>query len=478
MSTVTGPTTKDVIKRIGTTNDLALAYVRDPDPALSRLPRKVREDLIADLPAVTAAALLGPDALARHLVASAASGRYRDLFTLWDLFRSDPESCRPVLADRPEALGKSQEAMRTAIRLGLAGHADRVAEDVGSAQGLIWQWLREILEDFMEQVGQRPAVAAALLAREPDAAVPLPAEPDVRWLTEAADAATEGPLPPPIEERLAAGMTRLPATIGTLQLAHERYPEHVPALLNQVDLESPQVEAMLAWARDHDAGAALVARIREEVEEAATRDRADGLARWRGWRDRGVALELPSAARTAELDGLDPTRPETADLIAALLDDGASLAPQSILEELAGENRQRAEKAYEAFVCADLAVTLPPALEGNPVVKDGTRCPACFAWTWVRPGHEERCPRLRRAASELAAAAPPAPPTPPAPPSVADAWDAAAAQEDADPAAETPADGPVTGAAAGTPAGGPVTGAAAEPPADDPANPDGPAGPA
>jgi hypothetical protein len=39
-------------------------------------------------------------------------------------------------------------------------------------------------------------------------------------------------------------------------------------------------------------------------------------------------------------------------------------------------------------------VHLPLALEGNPIVRDGTRCPACQAWTWVRPGHERRCPRL------------------------------------------------------------------------------------
>ncbi|MFO8075351.1 MAG: hypothetical protein R6T85_04455 [Egibacteraceae bacterium] len=438
MSPATAPTTKDVVKRIGDTTDKALAYVREPDPALTRLSRGQREQLIADLPPITAGALLGPDALARHLVASAASGRYRDLFALWELFRTDPDACRPVLADRPQALAKAQEAMRTAVRLGLSGHAERVAEDITRAEGLIWQWLREILDEVAPAVGARPAVASALLQREPDADIPLPDEPDERWLAEAAAAAAEGPLAPPIEERLAAGVDRLPATIATLQLAHARYPEKVAVLLGRVDLDSPDVGAMLAWARDHGFADALTGRIREGLEAAAERDRAEALALWRAWRKRGVDLDLPASAREPSLEGLDLTRPETADLIALLAREGTDLRPQEALDALAEENRQRAEKAYEAFVCADLDVTLPKPLEGNPIVKEGTRCPHCLAWTWVRPGHEGRCPRRARAEAEASAAgdrdAAPASAEEPAQaqasPSAADAWVAAAAAQD------------------------------------------------
>jgi|GEM_PF-5603095 len=436
MSPATAPTTKDVVKRIGDTTDAALAYVREPDPALSRLSRGQREQLIADLPPITAGALLGPDALARHLVASAASGRYRDLFALWDLFRTDPDACRPVLADRPQALAKAQEAMRTAVRLGLSGRAERVSEDVARAEGLIWQWLREILAEVAPAVGARPAVASALLLREPDADLPLPDEPDERWLAEAAAAAAEGPLAPPIEDRLAAGVDRLPATIATLQLAHARYPDKVTALLSRVDLDSPDVGAMLAWARDHGFGDALVGRIREGLDAAAERDRAEALALWRAWRKRGVDLDLPASAREPSLEDLDITRPETADFIALLAREGTDLRPQEALDALAGQNRQRAEKAYEAFVCADLDVALPKPLEGNPIVKEGTRCPHCLAWTWVRPGHERRCPRRARAEAEgtTAGDAVEAQATAEAPaqasPSAADAWVAAAAEQD------------------------------------------------
>jgi len=44
---------EDILRRIGDTNERALAYVLDPDPQLSRLSRKVRENVIADLPPVT-----------------------------------------------------------------------------------------------------------------------------------------------------------------------------------------------------------------------------------------------------------------------------------------------------------------------------------------------------------------------------------------------------------------------------------------
>src|SRR3712207_1892946 len=166
-SSTTSVRPEDVIRRIGDTNDRALAYVLDPDPQLSRLSRKTREALITDLPPVTAGALLGPAALARHFVASAASGRYRDLFPLWQLFRERPDECRPILAERQRALEKGRLALGTAVRLGLSGHAERVAEDVGRAEGLIWTWLREALVADLPAVGQRPALASALLQREP-----------------------------------------------------------------------------------------------------------------------------------------------------------------------------------------------------------------------------------------------------------------------------------------------------------------------
>ncbi|HVM14527.1 MAG TPA: hypothetical protein VM287_09370, partial [Egibacteraceae bacterium] len=391
---------EEITRRIGDTNDKALRYVLDPDPRLSRLPRKHREAVIADLPPVTAGALLGPAALARHFIASAASGRYRDLFALWELFSQRPEECKPVLAERPAALAKARQALATAVRLGLSGRAERVATDVTEAQGLIWQWLREVLMADPAAVGARPAVTSALLRREPDAQVPLPDPPDEAWLTEAAAARQEGPLAPPVEAVLARHVDRLPATVATLALAEANYPDRVVGLVERVDLDSPEIGSMMAWARDHGHGVRFHERIREHVAEAAARDRAEGLARWYAWRERGIDLELPAPLRAHTLEGLDLTRPETGVLIARLVAEGAPIQPQTELDALAARNRQLAEKAFEAFVCAGLDVTLPPALEGNPIVRDGTRCPYCLAWTWVRPGHERRCPRQPPAAPQ------------------------------------------------------------------------------
>lgn len=383
----------EVTRRIGDTNEKALRYVLEPDPKLSRLPRKVREGLIADLHPVTAGALLGPAALARHLVASAASGRYRDLFALWELFRLRPDECKPVLAERPAALAKARDALATAARLGLVGRADRVAADVAQAQGLIWQWLREVIVANPDAVASRPAVASAFLIREPDAEVPLPDEPDERWLAEAAAARQEGQLAPAVEALLGRYVDRLPATITTLALAHESYPGRVVALLDRVDLDSPEIGSIMAWARDHGYAARLHERVRQHVEDAALRDRAEALTAWYTWRLRGLELALPAPLREETLEGLDLTRPETGVLVAQLVAGGAPIDAQSELDALAAKNRQLAEKGFESFVCAGLDVTLPAALEGNPIVRDGTRCPYCLAWTWVRPGHEQRCPR-------------------------------------------------------------------------------------
>jgi hypothetical protein len=383
----------DITRRIGSTNADAIRYVLSPDPQLSRLSRKVRDDVITDLPPVTAGALLGPAALARHFVASAASGRYRDLFALWELFRQRPEDCKPVLAERQRALEKARETLRTAVRLGLRGHAERVAEDVRQAEGLIWQWLREILVEDLPAIGRRPAIASALLHREPDLDVALPGEPDDQWLAEAAAERQHRELAPAVETLFAANVERLPATVATLSLTYATYPQRVEALLDRVDLAAPEIGSILAWARDHGYAGRLRAQIAELVEKTAAADRAEGLALWHAWQERGVDLALPQPLRAHTLDGLDRTRPETAQLLARLIADGAGLNPQGELDALAGQNRQAAEKAYEAFVCAGLDVHLPLALEGNPIVKDGTRCPHCQAWTWVRPGHEKRCPR-------------------------------------------------------------------------------------
>lgn len=395
-----GPEPSEVIARIGTTNERALAYLADPDPKLSRLSRKVIEALLPELPPVTAGALLGPAGFTRHLVASAAAGRYRDLFVLWETFRRYPAEAKPELAERGAALNRGREKLKTAVRIGLTGRAERLAEDIAKAEGLIWQWLREALTELLPAVGARPAVAAALLAREPGLQIPLPAEPDDRWLAEAAAARRNAPLPEPLEGLLRDNVHRLPATVDTLRLATLHFPDRVEALVDRVDLDAPDIGAFLAWARDHGAAERLHGRIRERVNGAAARDRAEGLAQWYAWQQRGVQLELPESLRVDSLDGFDLSRPETAELASRLAQRGIELDLQAKLEDLAGQNRQLAEKAYEAMVCANLDVHLPEALESNPVVNPGTRCPKCRAWTWVRPGHEQRCPRPEPAEQE------------------------------------------------------------------------------
>ena len=387
-------TAADLTRRIGVTTEQALAYVRKPDPALARLSRRHREELIAEIPAVTAGALLGPAALARHFVASASAGRYRDLFGLWELFSSEPDACRPVLVERPQALERARNALRTATVLGLSGRAERVARDVTEARGLIWQWMTEVLGEHLDLVARRPAVASALLQRDPSIALDLPDQPDDAWLREAAEARAQGPLAPAVEQVLRDNVERLPATITTLELVREQMPAALDSMLASVELSRPDIDAVLAWARDHGAAGPLLERIRAQVEGLAAQEPAAGLKAWWEWHEHGVDVDLPASLMSTPLDDLDLARPETAQLMAARAAAGDDPAAASRLEALASSNRQLAEKAYEAMVCARLDVTLPASLEHNPVVRDGTRCPACRAWTWVRPGHEARCPRL------------------------------------------------------------------------------------
>lgn len=407
-------TAADLTRRIGVTNDAALAYVERPDPALDRLPRTAREELITEVPPVTAGALLGTAALARHFVASAATGRYRDLFGLWELFSRDPATCKPVLQERPEALDRARAKLRTATVLGLGGHATRVADDVMRARGLIWQWLREVLDDHLALVARRPAVASALLLRDPSVDLDLPATPDADWLREAADARATGTLAPAVEQRLLANAHRLPATIANLDLLRAQLPDALPAVLADIDLGRDDIDAVLAWARDRGVAGTLHDKIAAVVDTEVVADPAAGLAAWWRWRSRKVDLPLPEALLATPLDAFDLSRPETAELLAELVRRGQALDLQQRLRVLASTNRQLAEKAYEAMVCAGLDVSLPAGLEANPMVRDGARCPACRAWTWVRPGHERRCPRL--ATQPEAGASPPtrngAPPAP------------------------------------------------------------------
>jgi hypothetical protein len=430
-----GPSPEEITRRIGETNEKALAYVLSPDPKLSRLSRKAREALLPDLPPVVAGALLGPAALARHFIAYASYGRYRDLFSLWELFRQRPAECKPILAERQPALDKAREQLSTAIRLGLTGRADRAAEDVRRAEGLIWQWVREPLMEHLALVGMRPEIAATLLEREPSLEIPLPEQPDARWLDEAAAARRHGELPPALDALLAANIDRLPATVATLGMAQDHYPDRVLPLLDHVNLDGPEIGSVLAWARDHGYADRLHARIRQRVEEAAEGTRAEALAVWNAWRERGVDVPLSERLRVPTLEGLDLTKPESALLVKALVDEGADLQPQQALEDLAAHKIDAGEKAYEAFVCAGLPVTLPARLrEKNIGVKEGTRCPACEAWTWVRPGHERRCPRLAAMPAEPAAA----PAAPPEEHTAADDWEAAAQAQPAGPADPAP----------------------------------------
>jgi hypothetical protein len=390
-----GPDPAAIVKRIGTTSAAALAYVKDPDPKLARMSRKHREAVITDIPPVTAGALLGPDALCRHFLASAASGRYQDLFFLWELFVAFPDECKPVLAQRQRAQEKARAKLRTATHLGLLGDATRVAADIDRATGLPWRWLREILEPMAPAIRQRPQVLAALQRREPGFTVDLPAEPSDRWLAEAARMRESGAdVPAAIDELLGRNADRLPATVATLSMAQSQYPDRVPALIDRVDLQARDIGAIFAWARDHGHAEQLLGRVSEAVTAAAAVDRAAGLAAWKAWQARGVEVPMPESLTTPDLAGLDLGRPESAELIKVLVDGGADLDPQQILDGVAAENRQLGEKAYEAFVSAGFdEVHLPLALEGNPMVRPETRCPACQAWTWVRPGLEKRCPR-------------------------------------------------------------------------------------
>lgn len=406
-----GPDPAAIVKRIGATSEAALAYVQDPDPKLARMSRKHREAVISEIPPVTAGALLGPDALCRHFLASAAAGRYKDLFFLWELFKLFPEDCKPVLASRQKAQEKARNKMRTATHLGLLGSADRVADDIERAAGLPWRWLQEILEPMGPAIRQRPVVLAAMLRRSPSFDAGAPEEPSDRWLAEAAALRESGKeVPEVIDSLLGKYADRLPATLATLTMTQTQYPDRVPALIDRIDLRAKDIHAMLAWARDHGHGDQLHARIAADVEEAAAAGRSEGLARWKSWTDHGVDVEMPASLSAPTLDGLDLGRPESAELIKRLIDSGADMNAQTILDGVAAENRMLGEKAYESFVCAGFDdIHLPLALEGNPMVRPETRCPACQAWTWVRPGHEARCPHdgmpLGSAPQEDAAAA-------------------------------------------------------------------------
>lgn len=390
----------DVLTRVGTTPQAVFAYVLDPDPQLERTSVGKRESLLADLPPLTAGAFMGVDGLARHLIASAATGRYRDLFLLWDLFRERPDACRPVLAERQHALERARTELTTALDLGLDGDAVRVAEDVTRAEGLVWQWVREIMTADLARVGRRPAVAAALLQREPDLDLPLPDEPDERWLGEAAAARQLGSLPEPVDSLLSSNADRLPATLASLALAEEHYPEQVGALVDRIDLAGEDAPALLAWAGERGLSERALARLSTTIAEAGRQHRALGLQLWHEWGERGLDVDLPDELAQPNLQGLELDRPETAQLIKALQERGAGLKAQEIIDGLAAENRQRAEKAYEAFVCAGLDVQLPSVLENNPLVRQGQRCPWCQAWTFVRAGHERRCPRQPTAPPE------------------------------------------------------------------------------
>ncbi|HUG86677.1 MAG TPA: hypothetical protein VMM13_19060 [Euzebya sp.] len=406
-----GPDPTAITRQIGKTSEAALAYVANPDPKLARMSRKHREAVITEIPPVTAGALLGPEALCRHFLASAASGRYRDLFFLWELFVAFPEDCKPVLASRQRAQEKARAKLRTATHLGLLGDADRVAADIDRASGLPWRWMREILEPMAPAIRQRPAVLAAILRRIPDFDVEVPDEPSDRWLAEAAALKeSAGEIPPAVDALLGAHADRLPATVATLSMAQEQYPDRVPALIDRVDLAARDIAAMMAWARDHGHGQQLTGRIAADIDAAVEQDRATGLAAWKRWQGRGVDLPMPQSLAAPTLEGLDLGRPESAELIKVLVDNGADIDPQQILDRLAGDNRMLGEKAFEAFVCAGFdQVHLPLALEGNPMVRPETRCPACQAWTWVRPGLEKRCPRTGcplRAGQGTAAASP------------------------------------------------------------------------
>lgn len=390
-----GPKPSEIVKSIGATSEAALAYVQNPDPKLSRMARKHREAVITEIPPVTAGALLGPEALCRHFLASAASGRYRDLFFLWDLFVLYPDDCKSVLNARQKAQEKAKAKLRIATHMGLLGDAQRVASDIDRAAGLPWRWLRDILLPMEPAISQRPAVLAAMARRESDFHPQLPDQPSDRWLAEAAALKESGKdIPEQMDTLLGTHADRLPATVATLSMAQQQYPDRVPALIDRIDLDAPDIGSLLAWARDHGHAEQLIRRVTTGVNAAAAADRATGLAAWKQWQDRGIDVDLPESLTAPNLDGLDLGRPESAELIKLLIDGGADLDAQKILDDVATTNRMLGEKAFEAFVCAGFDnVHLPLVLEGNPMVRPETRCPSCQAWTWVRPGLEKRCPR-------------------------------------------------------------------------------------
>ncbi|WP_336249668.1 hypothetical protein [Stomatohabitans albus] len=404
-----GPTPAQVLQRIGTSTEAAMAYVAAPEQAWQKLSSGFLEELITDLPPVTAAALLGPEALCRHFLASAATGRYRDLFYLWDLFKAYPEQCKPILMSRTEAQERAKHKLRVATEFGLIGSANRVAEDIDRAQGLPWNWIREILLDVGPLIAQRPAVIAALWRKDPDWVIDLPEEPDQRWLSEAAALhAHSEPVPEAIEAILGQHLDSLPTTPSTLALAAQHHPDRVGVLLERIDPDAPDVVATVRWARDH--GHDVSAKLFAHLEAVAQDNRAKAAALWAEWTAGGIAPEtLPDALLAPNLEGLDIGAPETWDLAAILVDRGVAIDAQAIVDGVAATNRQVAEKAYEAAVCAGFAeVHLPAGLASNPNIKADARCPKCAAWTWVRPKHETRCPRSAKTLDEPAA-------TPPAP---------------------------------------------------------------
>ncbi len=390
-----GPNPATIVKIVGATSEAALSYVQNPDPKLSRMARKHREAVITEIPPVTAGALLGPEALCRHFLASAASGRYQDLFYLWDLFVLYPDDCKTVLNARQKAQEKAKAKLRLATHMGLLGDAERVAADIDRAAGLPWRWMQDILKPMEPAISQRPAVLAAMARRDAAFSPQLPDNPSDRWLAEAAALKESGKdIPADMDRLLGQHADRLPATIATLSMAQQQYPDRVSSLIDRVDLDAPDIGSLMAWARDHGHAEQLVGRVTERVTASAAADRATGLAEWRRWQERGVQLDMPQSLTAPNLDGLDLGRPESAELIKQLIDGGADLDAQQILDDVAATNRMLGEKAFEAFVCAGFdTVHLPLVLEGNPMVRPETRCPSCQAWTWVRPGLEKRCPR-------------------------------------------------------------------------------------
>lgn len=389
-----GPTPAQALQRIGNTTEEAMAYVASPEAQWQKLSSGFLEELITELPPLTAAALLGPEALCRHFLASAATGRYRDLFNLWDLFKTYPEQCKPILMSRTEAQERAKHKLRVATEFGLIGSADRVAEDIDRAQGLPWNWIRDILKEVGPLIAQRPVVIAALWRKDPSWPIDLPDQPDQRWLSEAAALHNHAdPVPEAIDNVLGQHLESLPTTPSTLGLAAHHHPDQVPVLLDRLDPEAEDLVATVRWARDH--GYDLTERLFAHLDQIAKESRAKAAAMWAHWRAGGVApQQLPESLMVPTMDGLDLGAPESWDLAAILVKNGATIDAQAIVDQAASTNRQVGEKAYEAAVCAGFnEVHLPAGLASNPNIKPDARCPKCAAWTWVRPKHETRCPR-------------------------------------------------------------------------------------